>query len=38
MAVNNVTAAHEKKFKNLTINTHIPFTSEETIKTYKIIN
>ena len=31
-AVNNVISTHEKKLKNLTKNTQIPFTSEETIK------
>ena len=38
-AVNNVISTHEKKLKNLTKNTQIPFTSEETIKslsTYKL--
>ena len=31
-AVNNVISTHEKKLKNLTKNTQIPFTSDETIK------
>ena len=31
-AVNNVISTHEKKLKNLTKNTQIPFTSEEIIK------
>ena len=31
-AVNNVISTHEKKFKNLTKNIQIPFTSDETIK------
>ena len=31
-AVNNLISSHEKKLKNLTKNTQIPFTSEETIK------
>ena len=30
--VNNVISTHEKKFKNLTKNIQIPFTSDETIK------
>ena len=31
-AVNNVISTNEKKLKNLTKNTQIPFTSDETIK------
>ena len=31
-AVNNLISSHEKKLKNLTKNTQIPFTPEETIK------
>ena len=31
-AVNNVNLTHEKKLKNLTKNTQIPLTSDETIK------
>ena len=30
--VNNVISTHEKKFKNLTKNIQVPFTSDETIK------
>ena len=37
-AVNNVISTHEKKLKNLTKNIQIPFTSDETIKTYQVIN
>ena len=31
-AFNNVISTHKKKFKNLTKNKQIPFTSEEAIK------
>ena len=35
-AINNVTSTHEKKFKNLTKNTQILFTSDETKKLIKL--
>ena len=37
-AVNILISTHEKKFKNLTKNMQIPFTTDGTKKTYQVIN